>query len=78
MPCAPPFTELIHQHLARHCQVVGVDRDVGVAGCGVVLIGIVSVSYGKADDVVPGGESVRHFSAVGTGAQPVASGTKVR
>jgi hypothetical protein len=42
------------------------------------LIGIVSASRGKADDVVPGGEAGGHFSAVDIGSQPVAAGTEVR
>jgi hypothetical protein len=46
-------------------------------GGGVALIGVVSASCGKADDVVPGGEAGGHFSAVGIGAQSVASGSEV-
>ncbi len=40
-------------------NLLGVERDEGVAGCGVVLIGVVSASRGKSDDLVPGGEGER-------------------
>jgi hypothetical protein len=59
-------------------KLLGVGRDEGVAGCGVVLIGVVSASRGKADYVVPGSEAGGHFLAVGIGVQPVASGSEVR
>ncbi|MGH3685572.1 MAG: hypothetical protein ACRDSM_11070, partial [Pseudonocardiaceae bacterium] len=52
-------------------NLLGVERDErveGVAGCGVVLIGVVSASRGKADDLVSGGEACGHFSVVGIGA----------
>ncbi len=62
--------------LRGHCQVV--ERDEGVAGCGVALIGVVSASRAKADDVVPDSEAGGHVSAVGIGAAPVASGPEVR
>jgi hypothetical protein len=55
--------------------LLGVERD---EGCGVALIGGVSASWGKADYVVPDGETGGHFSAVGIGAEPVAAGTEVR
>jgi hypothetical protein len=58
--------------------LLGVERDEGVTGCGVALIGVVSASRGKADYVVPSGEACRHFSAVGIGAESVTAGTEVR
>ena len=59
-------------------KLFGVERDEGVAGCGVALIGVVSASRGKADYVVPGGEAGGHFSAVGTRGEAVAAGPEVR
>jgi hypothetical protein len=55
-------------------KLFSVERDGGVAGCGVVLIGVVSASHRKADDLVPGGEAGGHFPAVGIGVQPVTAG----
>ena len=36
-------------------KLFGVENEEGVAGCGVVLIGVVSAIYRKADDLVPAG-----------------------
>ena len=47
--------------------MLGVERDEGVAGCGVVVIGVVSVSRGKVDDTVPGSEAGCHFSVIDIG-----------
>jgi hypothetical protein len=58
-------------------KLLCVERDEGVAGCGVALIGVVSANRGKADYVVPGGEACGHFPTVGIGAESVASGTEV-
>jgi hypothetical protein len=44
-------------------KLLGVERDEGVAGYRVVLIGVVSASCGKADYVVPGGEAGGHLVA---------------
>lgn len=59
-------------------KLFGVERDEGVVGCGVALIAVVSASRGEADYLVPGGEAGCHLSAVGIGAQPVATGPEVR
>jgi hypothetical protein len=48
----PPV--LSAQRLDGTVKLLGVERDEGVAGCRVTVIGIVSASHGKADDVVPG------------------------
>jgi hypothetical protein len=58
-------------------KLLGVERDEGVAGYRVVLIGVVSASRGKADYIIPGGEAGGHLIAILLGGESVAAGTEV-